>query len=1237
MLRKILYVVLALISASALYAQSGSIKGTVTDAEKNEPVPFANVVVERNGNQITGTITDVNGNYTLKPVPAGRFTVLVSSVGYQKKQINGVLVNADKIRFLDIEMASTSVKLDEIEVVEYKVPLIDKDNTQTGGTVTSEDIEKMSGRSAESVAATVGGVYQEDGEVKSVRGAREEATTYYIDGIKVRGSKGLPKSAIEEVSVVTGGLAAKYGDATGGIISITTKGPSRQFFGSAELMTSVDGYFDNLAAVSLSGPLFSVKTTDPNDPTKVIKNTIAGYFLSAEATYTKDSRPFATDIWKVKDEVIDDLVQNPIVPDPYSPSTILSAEYLDKGDFEKIDAKENADNWGGNFSGKIDIKPFDGANITLGGNLTYNESNAFVRSYQFMNSDQNPQTHDLTWRAFGRYTQRFKSTEASEDQKASLIKNAYFTAQVDWTQQTGGLEHAEYGDDLFKYGYYGEYQIRSINSYQYGHDTASNYTGYIHDGFIETLDTVLSTPINEAAGRYNELYYENYNPANNIIPGYPTTTDLLLGGGYLNGDGFSGIQLPELGSIAVPGAVYNDYYKYDQRQLRATISGAADIGNHEISVGGEFEMRFDRQYRVSPTGLWSLARGYMNDHISELDLNNPEPGYVTDANGNIIYDPYGNPVFNDTVNYPRLLSTDNQYLFDLKFRQANSLEDTEWVNIDGYDPEDMDIAYFSADELYNNGNSLVSYYGYNHKGEQIDPDVSFNDFFTDYYIDEVGNRRYKREIPVYQPIYAAAYIQDKFAFKDLVFNVGLRLDYYDLNQKVLEDKFTFFEAYQVGDAGVDQDIASAIPGNIPDGATIYVQDYDAEAGNMKLNGFRDGETWYTATGEITNSPGVIEGGKGIQPYLKNPAGDTVGSPGYLNSFTDYNPQFVPMPRVSFSFPISDEALFFAHYDILTKRPSDGYARLSYINYLTIFSQSGSVLSNPDLRPEKTIDYELGFQQKLGKTSSLKISAFYREMRDMIQVRAVEGAFPVDYLTYDNLDFGTVKGFTTTFDLRRTNNVSLRASYTLQFAKGTGSDPTTALALVQAGQPNLRTIKPLDFDQTHAFVFTLDYRFSDGDNYNGPKLFGQDILANAGVNIVLNTGSGTPYSLRNVASGTLIGRINGSRMPWMTTMNMRVDKDFRIKLNKGEEDNNKHININVYADISNVLNTMNVTGVYSKTGNPDDNGYLTYAGNQSEIESRVSPDSFRNYYRLYMDNPYNYNMPRRFRVGVMVSF
>src|SRR5690606_31086585 len=106
------------------------------------------------------------------------------------------------------------------------------------------------------------------------------------------------------------------------------------------------------------------------------------------------------------------------------------------------------------------------------------------------------------------------------------------------------------------------------------------------------------------------------------------------------------------------------------------------------------------------------------------------------------------------------------------------------------------------------------------------------------------------------------------------------------------------------------------------------------------------------------------------------------------SFKDYEPQINVSPRIAFSFPISDEALFFAHYDVLTQRPSSN-SSLQLLDYLLLESKSSNDrLNNPDLKAERTIDYELGFQQKINNYSSIKIAAFYREQKDMIQVEKV---------------------------------------------------------------------------------------------------------------------------------------------------------------------------------------------------------------------------------------------------------
>ena len=334
---------------------------------------------------------------------------------------------------------------------------------------------------------------------------------------------------------------------------------------------------------------------------------------------------------------------------------------------------------------------------------------------------------------------------------------------------------------------------------------------------------------------------------------------------------------------------------------------------------------------------------------------------------------------------------------------------------------------------------------------------------------------------------------------------------------------------------------------------VYVDDFSANSPTAV--GYRNGETWYNAEGLQISDPTILAdaaGGK-IAPYLQdqNALNNDIN---VSESFKDYEPEIVFMPRIAFSFPISDEAQFFAHYDVLTQRPPSNN-RLEPVDYLFMADKVGALLNNPDLKPEKTIDYELGFAKTLSLSSALKISAFYKEMRDMIQVINTLGAYPAQYLTYGNIDFGTVKGMSINYDLRRTSNVSMTANYTLQFADGTGSSATSGQSLVNTGQPNLRTTNPLSFDQRHSLMASIDYSYGTGKKYNGPILFGRKVLQDAGANIIMTAGSGTPYSKQSnitqeAASGindrsTLEGSLNGSRLPWQFRLSMKLNKNFVI--------------------------------------------------------------------------------------------
>jgi hypothetical protein len=1198
------------------YGQSGTLQGILTDQETKEPIPFANIVIELNGRQAGGTSTDFDGKYTIKPIPPGTYSVKATTVGYRPMQINGVLISADKIRILNITLEPTAITIKEVTVVDYQVPLIDPDQTSSGGTMTSEEISKMPGRSAQSVATTVGGVFSQDGEMGSIRGQRTEGTVMYIDGVRVRGSSSLPQSAIEQVSVITGGTPAKYGDVTGGVVNVTTKGASQNFGAGVEFLTSqfLDPYGYNLLGFNVQGPILMKKDS-------IQKSSIVGFFISGELSSARDGDPSAIGVWRAKENVLSSLVETPLRPSGTGFGSFQNGEFIHIDDLENIKAKENAYSRGANLSAKIDVRTSVNSNLTFGANLNYGAGRIWSLGNSLFNSVNNGSYVSNTWRVFGRFTQRFPAAAESK----SLIKNVYYSIQADYSQFYQVTEDDSHRDNFFNYGYVGKFTTYKIKSYELGSDTVLGLNDvWIHNGWRDTLYNFERSEINPDLANYTDLYYSLYD----LHSGFYSNSVLVEnGGGLLNGQGPASVY----GMWTNTGSQYNGYAVSNASQIGISANGSADIGNHEVQFGLVYEQRIDRAFSLGPVGLWTLMRRLTNSHIEQRDLTNPQAVY--DANG----------VFQDTINYNRIYDEASQFYFDYNLRQTLGLkvDGTDWIDVDNYDPSLFKLEWFSADELLNSGNSYVNYYGYDHTGKILDYKPSFDDFFTA--TDAFGNKT--RPIGAFEPIYMAGYIQDKFAFRDLIFNIGLRVDRFDANQKVLKDPYLLFNAKTVQEVGTIGNEPVAHPGNMGDDYIVYVNDIKNPTA---IVGYRSGAVWFDAEGTEVTNPQILETAQGIAPYLVNPDQTEVNS----SSFADYEPQTTFMPRVSFSFPISDDALFFAHYDVLSKRPTSG-ARLDPTDYYFIYTVANNTLNNPNLKPEKTVDYELGFQQKINAKSSLKFSAYYREMRDMVQVYRFSQAYPISYISYNNIDFGTVKGTTVSYDLRRSNNIWMKASYTLQFASGTGSSATSGTNLVRSGQPNLRVLNPFDFDRRHNVSLVVDYRFADGKHYNGPvikrtdkatgKTYSMPMLANTGINFTFTGGSGVPYSKSSkiVPLGSdgyvLQGQINGSRLPWQFRMDARVDKDFALVFGAKEGQRGKVAYFNVYLQVLNVLNSKNVLSVYRATGNPDDDGYLAAAEYQTQINQQIDSESYRDLYMLRVNSPYNYSSPRRIRLGIAFNF
>jgi len=1235
-------VVLFSLLSSVAFAQLGELSGKVIDEQTGEGVPFATVVILEDGVQKGGASTDFDGNYTIKPINPGEYTVKMSYVGYQTKIIEGVLIQPDKERFLDGKISVKTEMMQEVVVVKYKVPLISKDNTTTGATLTKETIQALATRDVQRTAALSAGVTQGvDGGAINMRGGRSSGTVYYVDGIPVRsGSINIPQNAIEQINTVTGGIPARYGDATGGIINITTSGPSAKTRGGVQLLSSqfIQPQDYNLINFNLTGPI--AKRNKGTD----MEESALGYFIATEFV-TSRSNMTVLGYDKVKDDKIADLLATPLQLSSSGAGVESRSEYLTNDDIENVKVLPNTRSNSFSSSYKVDYKVNKNVSLTLGGQFVhnFNKSGSFGTRGYLMNNNAITNGNFTSARGYLRFTQRFNkddNTDGGENtnKKASLIQNAYYQIQLDYEKTLSSSKGAKHGKNIFEALYYGKYDVTRSPVYTSSPsaDTATGLTGILYSGDKDNGVTYTPGGLNPNMEVYTQQYLSlvESNPA--------SLTDIVSGNGLRNGDlPFGTARAYSL--FTVPGLDPYSWGKSNTDQARLRVTGAFDIKNpnsdngqkHAIEFGFVYEQRTLKSYSQNAysgatTNLWNTMRLLTNKQLS-LDLSNPMP----------LYDAYGN--FLDTINYNyRALSAD-QSQFDKSLRETLGLDvnGTDYNNIDNLDPSTFSLNMFSAEELINN--SIIGYSGYDKLGNRLKKQPSLEDFFST--VDKNGNLT--RSVGAFKPIYTAAYIQDRFTFKDLIVRMGLRIDRFDANQPVLKDPNSLYPTRTASEVTKINGNSVTHPSTIGDDYVVYVDD---AFNPNKILGYRDGTVFYDENGIELSDPQIIAAASNngqATPYLKET--DAANLKLDEKSFVDYTPQINVMPRLAFSFPISDEALFYAHYDILTQRPQN--TQTPYVGYYNFdrFGTAQNGLANPNLKPEKTISYELGFRQKISNSSAITLSGFYREFRNMVQLLVLPFAYPGQYLTNDNIGFGTSKGFEFVYDLRRTKNLSLKANYTLSFAEGTSSSSGSGNTFINKNNPMLVAIFPFSFDVRHNINVNLGYNYGGGKDYNGPVLFNTKIFENAGLNLTTIATSGRPYT-KNATAPTIQagvaqristdGTINGNRMPWTLRADLRAYKNFFVKLGKSGEGEKprKRLVFNAYVQIQNLLNTKNIKSVYTFTGSPTDDGYLASALGQQKTEVQLSPQSFTNLYTIAArNNGAAYSRPRTVRIGLNFNF
>lgn len=423
------------------------------------------------------------------------------------------------------------------------------------------------------------------------------------------------------------------------------------------------------------------------------------------------------------------------------------------------------------------------------------------------------------------------------------------------------------------------------------------------------------------------------------------------------------------------------------------------------------------------------------------------------------------------------------------------------------------------------------------------------------------------------PVTMAAYVQDKFELDGMIINAGLRLDYLDVNTKRLRDETNPLD---------------------PDG---FAKDPNATREQKQ------------AAQELDAS-----------------------------DLEDSRPETAVSPRLGLAFPVAEGSVFHASYGRFMQRPDLQNLYVSY-DFLEYKIKNGGYFfpfGNPNLRPERTIAYEVGWTRQLGTNSSVDVTAYYKDIKDLTQV-VNQQANPYSFSSYRNTDFGTIKGAEVRFGMRRTRHVGLQASYSLSEATGTGSTPNSQQNIAWLATDQPLTPSPLDHDQRHKLVGILDLHLGPNE---GLSLGNWKPFENTGFNATFQAGSGFPYTPTQVwnevtltsSLSPLDGSVNSRYSGWRMQMDVKATKSFLFS--------GAQFQFSLW--VINLFNNENALTVFRSTGLPNSTGWLEtpegekFLGAYSDIHDSSGLTGEKKY-RLRENDPNNYDVPRQIRAGLKLSF
>ena len=316
------------------------------------------------------------------------------------------------------------------------------------------------------------------------------------------------------------------------------------------------------------------------------------------------------------------------------------------------------------------------------------------------------------------------------------------------------------------------------------------------------------------------------------------------------------------------------------------------------------------------------------------------------------------------------------------------------------------------------------------------------------------------------------------------------------------------------------------------------------------------------------------------------------------------------PRIGVSLPITDKGIFHFSYGHFYQMPTlRNLYRESYFG-----AGLAPTVGNPDLKPEKTVLYEFGFQQQFGNLIGMDFNVFHKDIRELLALQSIRynspNYGPSNYSIYLNKDYGSARGLTLSITKRYdpVSRTSLWVDYTYQKSEGNSVNSGSFYFSALSGTEEEKLIVPLSWDQSHLLNTTL--------------IVGDPSKTTLG--IIGKISTGWPYT-PSIPNANFIPKPNSGRKPVQRNVDAKLETRVSVK----------GYRVALFVRVYNLFDLRNERYVFDDTGTAKYT--YEYRSNQESeqlIENYGMPGLHT--WEDYVTRPNYYSAPRSFKVGLSLD-